>query len=164
MNRELLKKMTKEELIELANRQNDAINSLDEQRYDASAVIGHLVRATHDMQNLRDHDLDRSHNQDYVDDFVREMYGKYPMYLISAEVTKDEERLKNPLDLCENLNCDCGMKGQPLKEEKREENLPDRSAVVFELTIMREVASIKGDDEHAKTLSKAIELLSEDDK
>lgn len=85
MNREVLERMTKEELIELVSRQNDAILSLDQQRYDASAVIEHLVRATYDMHNLRYHDAERSNCQDRLDDFAREMYGKYPIYLVSAE-------------------------------------------------------------------------------
>lgn len=119
MNREVLEKMTKEELMELVCRQNEAINSLDEQRYHASAVIEHLVRATHEMHDLRYRDVERSHCQDRLDDFVREMYGKYPMYLVSAEVSKVEEQLKNltPLDLWEDKTPD-DMKGQPLKGEE----------------------------------------------
>lgn len=89
MNRDVLERMTKEELMELVSRQNEAIDSLDQQRYDSSDVIEHLVRATHDMQNLRYHDMERSHCQDRLDDFVREMYGKYPMYLVSAEYPQD---------------------------------------------------------------------------
>lgn len=85
MNRELLEKMTKEELMELVRIQDEAINSLDIQRYDSSAVIEHLVRVTHDMHNLRYYDAERSHCQDHLDDFVREMYMKYPMYIVSAE-------------------------------------------------------------------------------
>ena len=78
-------RMTKEELLELVSRQNDAINSLDAQRYDASAVIEHLVQVTHEMHNLRYHDADRSHCQDRVDDWISEMYTKYPIYIVSAE-------------------------------------------------------------------------------
>lgn len=141
MNKEVLERMTKEELMELVSRQNDAILSLDEQRYHASAVIEHLVRATHEMHDLSYSDAERSHCQDRLDDFVREMYGKYPMYLVSAEYPNKSN-----------------------EEKEHEEELPDRSAVVFDLTIMREEASIKGDDEHAKTLSRAIELLEEADK
>lgn len=97
MNREVLEKMTKEELMELVSRQNDAINSLDMQRYDASAVIEHLVRATHEMHDLRYRDAERSHNQDRLDDFVREMYGKYPIYLVSAD--KVDEMPENPCEI-----------------------------------------------------------------
>ena len=89
MNREILEKMTKEELMEMICRQNEAINSLDMQRYDASAVIEHLVAATHDMQNLRYRDVERSHSQERLDDFVREMYMKYPLYIVSAEYPQD---------------------------------------------------------------------------
>lgn len=85
ISREVLERMTKEELLELVSRQNDAINSLDEQRYDASAVIEHLVQVTYAMHNLRYHDADRSRCQDRVDDWIREMYTKYPIYLVSAE-------------------------------------------------------------------------------
>ena len=97
MNREILERMTKEELMELVSRQNDAILSLDQQRYDSSAVIEHLVAAMHDMHNLRYHDMERSHCQDYLDDFVREMYGKYPMYIVSAE--KVDEMPENPCEI-----------------------------------------------------------------
>ena len=97
MTSDVLERMTKEELIELVNRQNDAINSLDQQRYDASAVIEHLVRATQDMHNLRYHDAERSHCQNYLDDFVREMYGKYPLYIAPAEeAPKFEDLIENP--------------------------------------------------------------------
>lgn len=107
MNRELLERMTKEELLELITRQDEAITSLDVQRYDSSAVIEHLVQVTHDMHNLRYHDAERSHCQDRLDDWVREMYMKYPMYLVSAgkvdempenpcEIGKDEEWIDNP--------------------------------------------------------------------
>lgn len=85
MNREVLERMSKEELMELVCRQNEAINSLDEQRYHASAVIEHLVRASHEMHDLGYRDAERRHCQDRLDDFVREMYTKYPMYLVSAE-------------------------------------------------------------------------------
>lgn len=85
MNREALERMTKEELIELVSRQSEVIESLNEQRYNASAVIEHLVRATHEMHDLRYRDSRQSYCQDRLDDFVREMYGKYPMYLVSAE-------------------------------------------------------------------------------
>ena len=73
MNRDLLEKMTKEELLELVIRQNDTNNSLDQLRYDANAVIEHLVHATHDMHNLRYHDAERSLAQDRLDDWVREI-------------------------------------------------------------------------------------------
>ena len=94
MNREVLEKMTKEELMELVCRQSEAIDSLNVQRYDASAVIEHLVRATHEMHDLRYHDAERSNCQDHLDDFVREMYGKYPMCLVSAEypIKPNEEK------------------------------------------------------------------------
>lgn len=114
MNREVLERMTKEELMELVCRQNEAINSLDEQRYHASAVIEHLVRASHEMHDLGYRDAERRHCQDRLDDFVREMYTKYPLYIVPAgEVSKAEERLKDltPLDLWEDKTPD-DMKGQ----------------------------------------------------
>ena len=85
MNREILNRMTKEELFELIERQAQAINSLDMQRYDANAVIEHVVAATENMKNLRYHDAERDHNQEYLDDYVRQMHMKYPVYLVSAE-------------------------------------------------------------------------------
>ena len=85
MNREILNRMTKEELIELVDRQNQAILSLDMERYDANAVIEHLVTATENMKNLRHSDAERDRNQEYLDDYVREMYMKYPQYLVSAD-------------------------------------------------------------------------------
>lgn len=92
MNREILLKMTKEELMELANRQSEAIDSLNEQRYSESAVVEYLVRATHEMHDLRYHDSRRSFCKDRLDDWVREMYEKYPMYLVSeAKVDKMPE-------------------------------------------------------------------------
>ena len=96
MNREILEKMTKEELIE-----------------HASAVIEHLVRASHEMHDLGYRNAERSHCQDRLDDFVREMYEKHPMYLVSAEVSKAEEWGKNltPHDLWEDKTPD-DMKGQ----------------------------------------------------
>ena len=117
MNRELLEKMTKEELMELVSRQNEAISSLDEQRYHASAVIEHLVRASHEMHDLSYRDSRRSFCQDRLDDFVREMYGKYPMYTVSANVTKAEDLLKNltPLNLWNKTPDD--MKGTPMEGE-----------------------------------------------
>ena len=99
MNREVLERMTKEELLELIVRQGETITALDIQRCNASAVIEHLVQVTYEMHNLRYNDAERSHSQDRLDDFVREMYGKYPMYLVSAEVTKAEDWMKNPIDL-----------------------------------------------------------------
>lgn len=89
MNRELLEKMTKEELLELVSRQNELIDSLGQQRYDANAVIEHFVHATHDMHNLRYHDAQRNLDQDRLDDWVREMYMKYPLYIVSAEYPQD---------------------------------------------------------------------------
>lgn len=113
MNREVLEKMTKEELIELIVRQGETISSLDEQRYNASATIEHLVGATHKMHDLRYRDSRRSFCQNRLDDWVREMYEKYPMYLVSAEkVHEVEDRLRNPIDLSGD------MKGQPLKGEE----------------------------------------------
>lgn len=97
MNREVLEKMTKEELVELIERQEAVIDSLDQQRYDSSDVIEHLVAATHDMHNLRYHDAERSHRQDHLDDFVREMYMKYPLYIVSAE--KVDEMPENPCEI-----------------------------------------------------------------
>lgn len=90
MNRELLERMTKEELIKLVERQTQAINSLDTERYDANAVIEHLVMATEGMQSLRHHDAERDHDQEYLDDYVRQMYMEYPTYLVRAD--KEEQR------------------------------------------------------------------------
>lgn len=78
MNREILNRMTKEELIALVDRQNQAILSLDMQRYDANAVIEHLVMATESLKALRHSDIERDHNQEYLDDYVQQMYMKYP--------------------------------------------------------------------------------------
>lgn len=89
MSREVLEQMTREELLELVSRQSELINSLDQQRYDASSVIEHLTRVTSDMHNLRYHDSERSHNQDRLDDWVREMYMKHPLYIVSAEYPQD---------------------------------------------------------------------------
>ena len=85
MDREVLQKMTARELIELVERQEQAIVSLDMQRYDANAVIEHLVMATENMKNLRYHDAERDHNQEYLDDYVRQMYMKYPTYIVTAD-------------------------------------------------------------------------------
>ena len=92
MNRETLERMTKEELIEFAIRQEEVINRLDMQRYDTNAVIEHLVAATHNMHNLRYHDAEREHAQDYIDDFSRQMYAKYPTYIFSADGTVRKEQ------------------------------------------------------------------------
>ena len=97
MNREILEKMTREELLELISRQQEAISSLDTQRYDASAVIEHLVQVTHEMHNLRYHDAERSHCQDRLDDWCREMYMKYPLYIVSAE--KVDKMPENPCEI-----------------------------------------------------------------
>ena len=97
MNRETLERMTKEELMELVSRQSEAIDSLNMQRYSSSAVIEHLVRATHEMHDLRYHDAERSNCQDRLDDFVREMYGKYPMYIVSAD--KVDKMPENPCEI-----------------------------------------------------------------
>ena len=85
MIKAVLERMTKEELLELAIRQNELINSLDQQRRDASAIIEHLVRATHEMHNLRYHDAERSHCQDCLDDLLGKMYAKYPIHIVPAE-------------------------------------------------------------------------------
>lgn len=84
MDRKVLQKMTARELIELVERQRQAIISLDEQRCHANAVIEHLMIATENMQRIRNHDIKRDHDQEYLDDYVREMYMKYPVYLVSA--------------------------------------------------------------------------------
>ena len=91
MNRETLERMTKEELIKLVERQTQVINSLDMQRYDANAVIEHLVAATENMKNLRYHDAERDHNQEYLDDYVRQMYMKYPTYIVTADKEEGEK-------------------------------------------------------------------------
>lgn len=89
MSREILERMTKEELIELVNRQEEAIKCLNMQRYTASAILEHLVHATQDMHDLRYHDAEREHSQNYVDDFEREMYKKYPLYIVSVEKVEE---------------------------------------------------------------------------
>lgn len=85
MNREILEKMTKEELFVLIERQEQAINSLDMQRFDSNAVIEHLVTVTENMRNLRYHDIERDQDQEYLDDYIRKMYTKYPVWLVSAD-------------------------------------------------------------------------------
>ncbi len=85
MNRETLERMTKEELIKLVEMQTQAINSLDMQRYNANAVIEHLVAATENMSDLRHHDAERDHDQEYLDDYIRQMYMKYPTYIVTAD-------------------------------------------------------------------------------
>ena len=140
MNRELLKQMTKEELLELASRQDEAINRLDEQRYNASAVIDHLVGASHELHNLRCRDGERSVCQDRLDDWVREMYMKHPLYLVSAEYPDTTS-----------------------KEEVSEDKLPNRSGVILNLASMRDEARMNGQDGYVKTLDRAIELLEEAD-
>lgn len=107
MNREVLERMSKEELMELVSRQEEVIDSLNQLRYDTSCVIESLVRVPRDMNDMRYHDADRSHYQECLDEWLREMYGKYPMYLVSAE--KVDEMPENPCDLSN------GAKGQPLK-------------------------------------------------
>lgn len=91
MNRETLERMTKEELMELVEIQTNAINSLDMQRYDANAVIKHLVMATENMKNLHYHDAERDNAQGYLDAYVREMYMKYPSYIVTADKEGAEE-------------------------------------------------------------------------
>lgn len=140
MNREILERMTKEELLELIVRQGETISSLDIQRCNASAVIEHLVSASHEMHNLRYRDAERSHCQDRLDDYVREMYGKYPMYLVSAEYPNKSNG-----------------------EKEHEEELPNRSAVILNLALMRDEARLNGYDGYVKTLNRAIELLEEAD-
>lgn len=63
------------------------------QRYNANAVIEHLVAATENLEDLRHHDAERDHNQEYLDDYVRQMYMKYPTYIVTAEkgIIKKEE-------------------------------------------------------------------------
>jgi len=158
MNRELLEQMTKEELLELASRQNDAINSLDEQRYIESAVIDHLVSATNELHNLRCRDGECLVAQDRLDDWVREMYARHPLHIVpTEEVSKVEDWLKNPIDIPDD------MKGRPLQgAEVSEEELPSRSDVVLGLKTMRYAAEKKGFDGYVKTLSRAIELLAEE--
>ena len=43
------------------------------------------MQVTNEMHNLRYLDAERSHNQERLDDWIREMYMKYPMYIVSAE-------------------------------------------------------------------------------
>ena len=90
MSRDILERMTKEELMELVRRQDDVIDGLSQQRYDANAVIEHLVHATQDMHNLRYHDAERESRQAVMDDFVREMYMKYPVY-VTVEADNDNK-------------------------------------------------------------------------
>lgn len=139
MNRELLEQMTKEELLELASRQNDAINSLDEQRYNASAVIDHLVGVSHEMHNLRCRDGERIVTQDRLDDWVREMYMKHPLYVTPVE--------------CHDITS---------KEAEGEEELPSRSDVILGLETMRYAAEKSGFDGYVIALDRAIKLLEED--
>ena len=87
----ILEKMTKEELIGLVEKQTQVINSLDMERYDANAVIEHLVTATENMKNLRYHDAERDHNQEYLDDYVRQMYLKHPSYIVTADKEGEEK-------------------------------------------------------------------------
>ncbi len=89
MDREILEKMTKEELIVLIERQAQAINSLDMQRFDSNVVIEHLVTVTENMRNLRYHDIERDQDQECLDDYIRKMYAKYPVWLVSADPGKE---------------------------------------------------------------------------
>lgn len=98
MDREILKKMTKEELIELIERQTQAINSFDQQRFDSNAVIEHLVTATENMRNLRYHDIERDHDQEWLDDYIRQMYTKYPVYVVSAEYSEKSEETNEDVE------------------------------------------------------------------
>ena len=89
MSRDILERMTKEELMEFVRRQDELIDSINLQRYDAIAVIDHLTRATQYMNDLRYHDAGRESRQEVMDDFVREMYKKYPLYIVSAEKVEE---------------------------------------------------------------------------
>lgn len=114
MNRKVLEKMTKEEIIELVERQDQAINSLDRQRFDSNAVIEHLVTATENMRNLRYHDVERDHDQEYLSDFIGQMHTKYPVYLISAEypekIRRPGEKIEEVLKTLEKLYNDFTMR------------------------------------------------------
>ena len=96
MNRELLKRMTKDELIELAMRQAQAIDSLDMQRYDANAIIDHLVTAARDMKDIRCSELQRERDQDRLDDYIREMHIKYPNFIVKTETGEYEPQNEQP--------------------------------------------------------------------
>lgn len=91
MDRKILKKMTKEELIELVERQNRAIDRLDMQRYDSNVIIDHLVSAIGNLNLLRDHNIERERDQDYLNDYVYQMYQKYHTYLVSVEKEEESE-------------------------------------------------------------------------
>lgn len=114
MDRKVLVKMTARELIELVERQNQAINSLDRQRFDSNAVIEHLVTATENMRNLRYHDIERDHDWEYLNDFVRQMHTKYPVYLVSAEypekIRRTSEKIEEVLKTLEKLYNDFTMR------------------------------------------------------
>lgn len=84
MNRKMLERLTKEELIELVMRQEQAILSLDKQRYESNAIIEHLTMAAANMKDLRCSELKRDHDQEYLNDYVGEMYMKYPTYLVKT--------------------------------------------------------------------------------
>lgn len=98
MDRKILEKMTKEELFELIERQTQAINSLDQQRFDSNAVIEHLVTTVENMRNLRYHDVERDHDQEYLDDYIRQMYMKYPVYIVSAEYPEKSGKMNENVD------------------------------------------------------------------
>lgn len=119
MDREILKKMTKEELIELVERQDQSINRLDQQRFDSNAVIEHLVTATENMRNLRYHDIERDHDQEYLDDYIRQMYTKYPVYIVSAEYPEKNsgtnENVEEVLQTLEKLYNDFTMRPDECK-------------------------------------------------
>lgn len=119
MDRGILEKMTKEELIELVERQGQAINSLDQQRFDSNAVIEHLVTATENMRNLRYHDIERDHDQEWLDDYIRQMYTKYPVYIVSAEYpeksSETNENVDEVLQTLEKLYNDFTMRPEECK-------------------------------------------------
>ena len=85
MNRKMLERLTKEELIELVMRQERVINSLDSQRYESNSVIEHLVEVAVNMEDIWHNDLKRDHALVYLSDYIREMQIKYPMYLVRTE-------------------------------------------------------------------------------
>jgi len=98
MDKEILEEMTKEELFELIGRQEQVINSLDQQRYDSNAVIEHLVTTTENMRNLRYHDAERNNDQEYLDNYIRDMYKKYPVWLVSADYPEKSGETNEDVD------------------------------------------------------------------
>lgn len=96
MNRELLENMTKEELIYLVEIQARAIESLDMQRCDSNVIIDHLVSAIGSLNLLHDNNLKRDHDQEYLNDYVYQMYQKYPSYLVKTETAVDIPQDEQP--------------------------------------------------------------------